>query len=81
VAHATTREPELAHKMGHHRYLGFGSLRLHILPQSFFIDWSRRYAGRAEQEWQLPIQVEEWLNPDVIAHYADLQRALNAESV
>lgn len=74
-------EPDLAHKMGHHRYLGFGSLRLHILPQSYFIDWSQRYAGRAEQEWQLPIQVEEWLNPDVIAHYADLQRALNAESV
>jgi CRISPR/Cas system CSM-associated protein Csm3 (group 7 of RAMP superfamily) len=78
---AISLESGLAHKMGHHRYLGFGSLRLRVLPQSYLIDWSQRYSGQSEEEWQLPIQVEEWLNPDVIAHYAELQRAMNAESI
>ncbi|MBC8450173.1 MAG: hypothetical protein H8D78_20775 [Chloroflexi bacterium] len=72
-------EPELAHKMGKNRYLGCGSLRLHILPQSHLIDWANRYAGQPEESWRLPLQVDEWINRDVIEHYAQLRRALNAE--
>jgi len=72
-------EPGLAHKMGYNRYLGFGSLRLHILPDSFLIDWAKRYAGEPEQEWRLPIRVDEWLEPGVIYHYRALRRGLNAE--
>ena len=74
-------EPGLAHKMGHHRYLGLGSLRLRLLPESFLIDWAKRYSGQSEQNWQQPIQVDEWLTPKVIAHYTELQKALDAKSL
>jgi len=70
-------EPGLAHKMGNHRYLGFGSLRFHILPQeSHLIDWARRYAGQPEEAWRIPIQVEQWIKPVVIKHYLALRQAL-----
>lgn len=71
-------EPELAHKMGKHRYLGFGSLRLRILPQSYLIDWTARYQGKPEQEWQKPLDLERWRKTRVIAHYEELRKALNA---
>jgi len=74
-------EPDLAHKMGNNRYLGFGSLRLHILPDSFLIDWAKRYAGEPEQVWQLPIQVDEWLKPEVVHHHTALRRALNVKQL
>ncbi len=74
-------EPELAHKMGNNRYLGFGSLRLQILPNSFMIDWAKRYAGGTEQSWQLPIQVDEWIEPEVVYHHRALRRALNAKQL
>jgi len=74
-------EPGLAHKIGSNRYLGFGSLRLHILPESFLIDWTKRYSGEPEESWRLPIQVDEWLNPEVVYHYIALRRALNAKQL
>ncbi|MBC8249137.1 MAG: hypothetical protein H8E90_05615 [Anaerolineales bacterium] len=74
-------EPELAHKMGNNRYLGFGSLRLHILPDSFLIDWAKRYSGEPEQSWRVPIQVDEWIEPGVIHHHTALRRALNAKQL
>jgi len=74
-------EPTLAHKMGHARYLGFGSLRLRLLPESYLIDWSARYAGQPETAWQRPIQVEDWLTSQVIYHYKALKNALNADSL
>lgn len=72
-------EPGLAHKMGKHRYLGFGSLRLHVLPESYLIDWVRRYAGKPEEAWKVPLQVDEWRNPKVVKHVAELRKVLNAE--
>jgi len=74
-------EPGLAHKMGSNRYLGFGSLRLHILPDSFLIDWTKRYSGEPEESWRLPIQVDEWFKPEVVYHYRALRRALNAKQL
>jgi CRISPR/Cas system CSM-associated protein Csm3 (group 7 of RAMP superfamily) len=74
-------EPGLAHKVGNNRYLGFGSLRLQILPDSFLIDWTKRYAGEPELSWRLPIQVDEWVKPGVIAHHTELRRALNAQQL
>ncbi len=71
-------EPGLAHKIGHHRYLGFGSLRLNILPESYLIDWSKRYAGGEPATWQQPLKVEDWIKPRVISHYIELQKALDA---
>ncbi len=72
-------EPGLAHKLGHHRYVGFGSLRLHLLPESFLINWGDRYTGQAEQSWRVPLRVDAWINPKVIAYYPELQRALDAK--
>lgn len=72
-------DPKLAHKLGTIRYLGFGSLRLHVLPESFLIDWAARYAGKPEESWQLPFKVDEWLDPGAILHQAALYRGLNAE--
>jgi CRISPR/Cas system CSM-associated protein Csm3 (group 7 of RAMP superfamily) len=74
-------EDGLAHKLGHHRYVGFGSLRLRVLPQSTLIDWSLRYAGQPEADWRVLLKVEEWLDPKAIAYYPELQRALDARSL
>ena len=74
-------EPNLAHKLGSNRYLGFGSLRLTIRPESYLIDWTKRYAGGDEQQWQLPFVVERWLNPEVVFHYRALRQGLNAEQL
>jgi len=74
-------EPGLAHKMGNHRYLGFGSLRLRILPDSFLIDWARRYAGQPEESWRVPIRVDQWIEPKVIYHLTALRRALNVKQL
>ncbi len=74
-------EDGLAHKMGKGRQLGFGSLRFNILPASYLIDWSNKYAGKSEKDWQLPVQVKQWLKADVINHYAKLRKALNANQL
>ena len=74
-------EQELAHKMGRGRYLGLGSLRLQILPDSFLIDWASRYSGKAEQDWRLSIDVDKWINSDIIEHYTELRKALNAKQL
>jgi hypothetical protein len=76
-------EPKLAHKLGKNRHLGFGSLRLHILPDSYLIDWSQRYAvaAGADQAWQRALQVNQWINPKVLEHYPELRKALNAEQL
>lgn len=81
LAWCVALEPNLAHKLGSDRYLGFGSLRLHILPESFLIDWANRYAGKPESAWRLPLQVEEWIKPDVVKHYAALRKVLDAQSL
>lgn len=77
----TSLEPGLAHKMGRHRYLGFGSLRLRILPDSFLIKWANRYSVKDEKGWQLPIDADKWMNPKVIKHYAELRKALDAKQL
>ncbi|MBW2329546.1 MAG: hypothetical protein JRF30_01085 [Deltaproteobacteria bacterium] len=72
-------EPGLAHKMGNNRYLGFGSLTLSILPESYLIDWTKRYAEPSQKDWRLPLNVDQWGSPENIKHYAALKKALNAE--
>ncbi len=74
-------EPNMAHKIGSNRYVGFGSLRLKVLPESFLIDWTKRYSDGDEGDWRLPIQVDKWLKPEVVEHYAALRKALNAEQL
>lgn len=72
-------EDGLAHKIGRHRYLGFGSLRLHIMPESFLIDWDSRYTKKDEEKWKIPISLNEWFNPKVIRYYDDLKKILDAK--
>ncbi|GLI33691.1 type III-I CRISPR-associated gRAMP effector Cas7-11i [Desulforhabdus amnigena] len=76
-------EQGLAHKMGKGRYLGFGSLRLKLLPESFLTDWADRYSGKGkrDQAGQLPISLEEWINPKVIHHHSELRKALDAQRI
>ncbi|MFH0925525.1 MAG: RAMP superfamily CRISPR-associated protein [bacterium] len=74
-------EDKMAHKMGKHRYLGFGSLRFQLLPSSYLIEWSNRYAKKDEKSWQLPIDLKELTNPSVIKHYQQLKKSLNAEQL
>ena len=70
-------EDGLAHKMGKGRYLGLGSLRLRVQPESFLIDWAKRYGGSPEDEWRLPLDIA--VQPEVIAHERELRRALDAQ--
>ena len=83
-------EPGLAHKVGNNRYLGFGSMRLSVLPDSFLIDWAKRYAGLgtgtpaalpAREAWRVPLKVQDWLKPREagLANYTDLVKALDAK--
>jgi|GEM_PF-301429 len=76
-------ERDLGHKLGKGRYLGFGSVRLHLTDDSFLTDWEARYSGRDDKEkaWRLPIRLEEWLNPKGIQHHAELRKALDATRI
>ncbi len=74
-------EDGLAHKMGKARYLGFGSLKLHLLEDSYLIKWENRYSDKPEESWRSPIKVEDWINTKVIAHYDKLREALNANQI
>ena len=57
--------------------MGFGSLRLNLLPESHLIDWEKRYSG-AEQ-WRKKIEAEKFLSSKFIAHIAQLRKGLNAQ--
>ncbi len=74
-------EEKMAHKMGNNRYLGFGSLRLSLAPESFLIDWENRYAKKAESEWRRTVEPEKFMNAKYIAHYNDLKQGLNADAL
>jgi CRISPR/Cas system CSM-associated protein Csm3 (group 7 of RAMP superfamily) len=72
-------EPGLAHKIGNNRYLGLGSVRLRILPDSFLINWADRYAAKPGQDGRAPLKAGDWVKPGVVAHYTDLVKALDAK--
>jgi len=74
-------EDGLAHKMGKARYLGFGSLKLRLLEDSYRIKWEDRYTGKSEDSWRSTIRVEDWINTRIIAHYEKLREALNANQI
>lgn len=70
-------EPGMAHKLGNHRYLGFGAMRFSLLKESHFIDWGLRYAGAEEQKWRRPIQIQ--IDGKVIQNYNALKKGLDAQ--
>jgi len=74
-------EPQLAHKLGNNRYLGFGSVRLNIRPESYLTDWSKRYAALADSKWRLPFDIKQQSNVKAVAHLQKLQSALNADAL
>ena len=73
-----TLEDGLAHKLGKHRYLGFGTLRVRALPESHLIDWNERYDTSALTEGKQPLDRAQWHNPRVVQHHAALRAALTA---
>ncbi len=70
-----------AHKIGNHKHVGFGSMRLKIMPDSFLIDWEKRYSGQPEEKWRRSIDVKKLINTSVIKHYKKLQELMNAGSL
>lgn len=76
-------EPTLAHKLGRGRHLGFGSLRLRILPASYLIDWGSRYAAATEAAGRTPLALEQWRSPQGqgIAYLGELRQSLDAQSL
>lgn len=75
-------EPELAHKLGRGRHMGFGSIRLRILPESYLVDWKGRYSAEptsANAGGRLPLVLDQWRKPQVVAYLDDLRRTLNAQ--
>ncbi|MEA1867106.1 MAG: hypothetical protein U9N19_03245, partial [Thermodesulfobacteriota bacterium] len=74
-------ENGMAHKVGKTRYLGFGSLTMRVLPESYLIDWNARYSGDKNGKWRKPLSADQWLNSKVIAHHSELLKALNAKSL
>ncbi len=76
-----TLENGLGHKMGKTRYLGFGSLKLRLLDDSYLINWEHRYSGKDETIWRSPLVAKDWINPEVISHHAELREALNADKI
>ncbi|MGK5092311.1 RAMP superfamily CRISPR-associated protein [Deltaproteobacteria bacterium TL4] len=73
-------EEGLAHKMGRCRALGFGSLKMKLLPESAFVDWEARYSNSAKSTSQL-LRLAEWTNTSVVQHRDALIRVLNAEKI
>ncbi|SLM27610.1 hypothetical protein MTBBW1_1040067 [Desulfamplus magnetovallimortis] len=74
-------EPGLAHKMGNTRYLGFGSLRFSILPESYLIDWTKRYADNSMSNWRIPLDIDMKAAIKSVQNYSALKKALNAEHI
>lgn len=72
-------ENGLAHKLGKARYLGFGSVRFTLLPDSYVTNWADRYSGKTN--WQQPLQASDWQNPAAVAYYHDLKRVLNVNTL
>lgn len=73
---ALTLEDGLAHKMGRHRYLGLGSLRFSLLPESHLTDWAERYTASPQSDGCLPFDLAQWRNPQVVAHLDEMRAAL-----
>lgn len=74
-------EEGLAHKVGKNRYLGLGSLRLRVLPESHLTDWAERYGAGAADQGRLPFDAAQWSNPDIVHHLEELRRTLTWRGV
>ncbi len=74
-------ESGLAHKIGNHRHLGFGSVKLSILPESYLIQWNNRYSSQSKDEWREKLNPADFMNPSVVKNYEQLKTALNADAV
>ncbi|MBN1352012.1 hypothetical protein JXJ21_21600 [candidate division KSB1 bacterium] len=74
-------EDNLAHKMGKGRYVGFGSIRLNLLPESYLIRWEDRYSGGSSESWREPLKMEDWKNTSGIENYDRLREVLNAKQI
>jgi hypothetical protein len=76
-----TLDNDMAHKIGRCRYLGFGSLQLRLLPESFLIDWSARYAGPDAAQGRIGLDLKQWRSNAATKHHQALRSALNADAI
>jgi CRISPR/Cas system CSM-associated protein Csm3 (group 7 of RAMP superfamily) len=74
-------DDSMAHKIGKNRYLGFGSVKMRVLPDSFLIDWAARYGKETAATGHTPLDLNEWLSAEVVQHYEALRQALNANQL
>ncbi len=74
-----TLEQDMGHKIGTGRYLGFGTIRMHLLSDSHLIDWKARYEGKPESQWKRPLDPDRWKNPGAISHIEVLRKALHVD--
>ena len=73
-------ENNMAHKMGKLKQLGLGSIRFHLLPDSYLINWSEKYSNTG-QEWMKPIDLINWKNPNIIHDHDALRIFLDVTSI
>ena len=69
-------EKNLAHKIGNHKYLGFGSVSLNILKSSHLINWNDRYSGKKDNKYKIPLKISEWKNDKILSHLSELKKVL-----
>lgn len=74
-----TLEGNMVHKIGMGRYLGFGTIRMRLLPDSHLIDWKARYEGKPDSQWKMPLQADQWHHPDILSHIEQLRKVLHAD--
>jgi CRISPR/Cas system CSM-associated protein Csm3 (group 7 of RAMP superfamily) len=72
-------ESDLAHKLGAYRYLGLGSLRFRLLPESHLIDWGARYIDAGT--WKMPLDAAQWAKTAGIKNYPELKKHLYAGNI
>jgi hypothetical protein len=73
----TLGQEGMAHKLGKGRYLGLGSTRLALLPESHLIDWRSRYED--EEQGRIPLDAEALLDTSLVAHHDAMRKLLHAQ--
>lgn len=76
-------DSDMAHKLGHLRSLGCGSVRFSVLPDSFLIDWNKRYGPGAPDvgKWQTILNPDQWINLQAIHHHPQFKQVLDAHLI
>jgi hypothetical protein len=69
-------DPDMAHKLGAHRYLGFGAVKFNILPESYLIDWKEKYGSTDPESGRISLNISKWCDTKTVKNYPALKEAL-----